>query len=300
MKKILVALTFLSLLFCGSQAYALDTGNAVVTNDTIGSDSGIKAPDFVTNAQGDIVNTPEYKAVLTIINEIKNLSNQTQGNNAIPITEETYQKYNLLYQVAISKLSNAGYDKTKTASAITTLNNAYNSAILTKAGTIDSSNDYQEALAKEAGAINAKDMSALSAYTSYMYIEDKGFFGAKEAFPKIINWVVQLIFAGSKLMFLLDSLILSAVSNIDIFQYLDDFVSKMQAILQALLLPVIFPMAMVFVGISAFKDLSEGKPFGKKILGVILRIVVAGVFSYQFQAEVVHIKGHMLLLALFM
>ncbi|MBA0017445.1 hypothetical protein HZR21_10085, partial [Lactococcus laudensis] len=49
MKKILVALTFLSLLFCGSQAYALDTGNAVVTNDTIGSDSGIKAPDFVTN-----------------------------------------------------------------------------------------------------------------------------------------------------------------------------------------------------------------------------------------------------------
>jgi hypothetical protein len=37
-------------------------------------------------------------------------------------------------------------------------------------------------------------------------------------------------------------------------------------------------MAMVFVGISAFKDLSEGKPFGKKILGVILRIVVAGVF----------------------
>ena len=278
MKKILVALTFLSLLFCGSQAYALDTGNAVVTNDTIGSDSGIKAPDFVTNAQGDIVNTPEYKAVLTIINEIKNLSNQTQGNNAIPITEETYQKYNLLYQGAISKLSNAGYDKTKTASAITTLNNAYNSAILTKAGTIDSSNDYQEALAKEAGAINAKDMSALSAYTSYMYIEDKGFFGAKEAFPKIINWVVQLIFAGSKLMFLLDSLILSAVSNIDIFQYLDDFVSKMQAILQALLLPVIFPMAMVFVGISAFKDLSEGKPFGKKILGVILRIVVAGVF----------------------
>jgi hypothetical protein len=101
-------------------------------------------------------------------------------------------------------------------------------------------------------------------------------------------------------MFLLDSLILSAVSNIDIFQYLDDFVSKMQAILQALLLPVIFPMAMVFVGISAFKDLSEGKPFGKKILGVILRIVVAGVFSYQFQAEVVHIKGHMSLLALFM
>ncbi|MDT2767237.1 hypothetical protein P7H38_11370, partial [Lactococcus raffinolactis] len=98
------------------------------------------------------------------------------------------------------------------------------------------------------------------------------------AFPKIINWVVQLIFAGSKLMFLLDSLILSAVSNIDIFQYLDDFVSKMQAILQALLLPVIFPMAMIFVGISAFKDLSEGKPFGKKILGVILRIVVAGVF----------------------
>ncbi|WP_169856021.1 hypothetical protein, partial [Pseudolactococcus raffinolactis] len=140
-----------------------------------------------------------------IINEIKNLSNQTQGNNAIPITEETYQKYNLLYQGAISKLSNAGYDKTKTASAITTLNNAYNSAILTKAGTIDSSNDYQEALAKEAGAINAKDMSVLSAYTSYMYIEDKGFFGAKEAFPKIINWVVQLIFAGSKLMFLLDS-----------------------------------------------------------------------------------------------
>ncbi len=278
MKKILVALTFLSLLFCGSQAYALDTGNAVVTNDTIGSDSGIKAPEFVTNAQGDIVNTPEYKAVLTIINEIKNLSNQTQGNNAIPITEETYQKYNLLYQGAISKLSNAGYDKTKTASAITTLNNAYNSAILTKAGTIDSSNDYQEALAKEAGAINAKDMSALSAYTSYMYIEDKGFFGAKEAFPKIINWVVQLIFAGSKLMFLLDSLILSVVTNIDIFQYLDDFVSKMQAILQALLLPVIFPMAMVFVGISAFKDLSEGKPFGKKILGVILRIVVAGVF----------------------
>ena len=103
MKKILVALTFLSLLFCGSQAYALDTGNAVVTNDTIGSDSGIKAPEFVTNAQGDIVNTPEYKAVLTIINEIKNLSNQTQGNNAIPITEETYQKYNLLYQGAISK-----------------------------------------------------------------------------------------------------------------------------------------------------------------------------------------------------
>ena len=141
MKKILVALTFLSLLFCGSQAYALDTGNAVVTNDTIGSDSGIKAPEFVTNAQGDIVNTPEYKAVLTIINEIKNLSNQTQGNNAIPITEETYQKYNLLYQGAISKLSNAGYDKTKTASAITTLNNAYNSAILTKAGTIDSSNE---------------------------------------------------------------------------------------------------------------------------------------------------------------
>jgi hypothetical protein len=278
MKKILVGLTFLSLLFCGSQAYALDTGNAVVTNDTIGSDSGIKAPEFVTNAQGDIVNTPEYKAVLTIINEIKNLSNQTQGNNAIPITEETYQKYNLLYQGAISKLSNAGYDKTKTASAITTLNNAYNSAILTKAGTIDSSSDYQEALAKEAGAINAKDMSAISAYTSYMYIEDKGFFGAKEAFPKIINWVVQIIFAGSKLMFLLDSLILSVVTNIDIFQYLDDFVSKMQAILQALLLPVIFPMAMVFVGISAFKDLSEGKPFGKKILGVILRIVVAGVF----------------------
>ncbi|WP_332384361.1 hypothetical protein [Pseudolactococcus laudensis] len=278
MKKIFVALTFLSLLFCGSQAYALDTGNAIVTNDTIGSDSGIKAPEFVTNAQGDIVNTPEYKAVLAIINEIKNLSNQTQGNNAIPITEETYQKYNLLYQGAISKLSNAGYDKTKTASAITTLNNAYNSAILTKAGTIDSSSDYQEALAKEAGAINAKDMSAISAYTSYMYIEDKGFFGAKEAFPKIINWVVQIIFAGSKLMFLLDSLILSVVTNIDIFQYLDDFVSKMQAILQALLLPVIFPMAMVFVGISAFKDLSEGKPFGKKILGVILRIVVAGVF----------------------
>ena len=126
MKKILVALTFLSLLFCGSQAYALDTGNAVVTNDTIGSDSGIKAPEFVTNAQGDIVNTPEYKAVLTIINEIKNLSNQTQGNNAIPITEETYQKYNLLYQGAISKLSNAGYDKTKTTSAITTLNNSHN------------------------------------------------------------------------------------------------------------------------------------------------------------------------------
>lgn len=48
MKKILVALTFLSLLFCGSQAYALDTGNAVVTNDTIGSDSGIKAPEFVS------------------------------------------------------------------------------------------------------------------------------------------------------------------------------------------------------------------------------------------------------------
>ena len=81
MKKILVALTFLSLLFCGSQAYALDTGNAVVTNDTIGSDSIFKAPEIVTNAQGDIVNTPEYKAVLTIINDIKNLSNQTQGNN---------------------------------------------------------------------------------------------------------------------------------------------------------------------------------------------------------------------------
>ena len=62
MKKILVALTFLSLLFCGSQAYALDTGNAVVTNDTIGSDSGIKAPDFALQMP---------KAILLIFQSIK-------------------------------------------------------------------------------------------------------------------------------------------------------------------------------------------------------------------------------------
>ena len=34
----------------------------------------------------------------SIINEIKNLSNQTQGNNAIPITEETYQKNGVLFK----------------------------------------------------------------------------------------------------------------------------------------------------------------------------------------------------------
>ena len=285
MKKILTALTFLTLLFCGSKAYALHTGNATTSNNGFDkpafldpNNSGIKTPEMITNSQGDIVNTNEYKAVQKIINEIKNLSNQAQGNNAIPITEATYQSYQVQYQNAISKLANAGYDKGKTASAITKLNNDYNSAVLTKAGTIDSSSDYQEALTKEASAINASDMSPLSAYTSYMYIEDKGFFGTKEAFPKIINWVVQLIFAGSKLMFLLDSLILSAVSNIDIFQYLDDFVSKMQLILQVLLMPVFFPMAMVFVGISATKDLAQGKPFGKKIVGVLLRVVVAGIF----------------------
>ena len=297
MKKILLALTFLTLLFSGSHTYALDTGNA--TNNSFDKptftdpyNSGVfKTPEIITNGQGDIVNTPEYKAVQKIISEIKNLSNQTQGNNAIPITEETYQKYQLLYQGALSKLINAGYDKTKTDSAVTTLNNAYNSAVLTKAGTIDSSNDYQEALAKEAGAINAKDMSALSAYTSYMYIEDKGFFGAKEAFPKIINWFVQLVFASSKLLFLLDSLILSAVSNIDIFQFLDNFVSKMQVILQAILLPVIFPITMALVGISAMKDLSQGKPFGKKILGVLLRVVIAGVFFLPLSTSSSGIKG---------
>ena len=297
MKKILLALTFLTLLFGGSQAYALDTGNA--TNSGLdkpafidpNKSSGIKTPEIITNGQGDIVNTAEYKAVQAVINEIKNLSNQTQGNNAIPITDATYQGYKVKYDAAISKLANAGYDKTKTDSAVTTLNNAYNSAVLTKAGTIDSSKDYQEALAKEAGAINAKDMSALSAYTSYMYIEDKGFFGAKEAFPKIINWFVQIVFAMSKLMFLLDSLILSAVSNIDIFQFLDDFVSKMQVILQAILLPVIFPITMALVGLSAMKDLSQGKPFGKKILGVLLRVVIAGVFFLPLSTSSGGIKG---------
>ena len=66
------------------------------------------------------------------------------------------------------------------------------------ADAIDNAKAYAEAQIMYAKAIKADDISDLSVYTSYMYIED-GFFSTKDIFPKIINAIVQAIFFYPKI-----------------------------------------------------------------------------------------------------
>lgn len=69
------------------------------------------------------------------------------------------------------------------------------------ADAIDNAKAYAEAQIMYAKAIKADDISDLSVYTSYMYIEDG--FSTKDIFPKIINAIVQAIFLSQNYFILL-------------------------------------------------------------------------------------------------
>lgn len=148
------------------------------------------------------------------------------------------------------------------------------------ADAIDNAKAYAEAQIMYAKAIKADDISDLSVYTSYMYIED-GFFSTKDIFPKIINAIVQAIFFIPKLLYFIVAKTLTLISSQSAMGEVNGVVTTSKDVFDKVL-DIAYPYLIFFTSFIFFKKFIKTGSTGRALMsaGKYLMPFFAGAILY--------------------
>ena len=148
------------------------------------------------------------------------------------------------------------------------------------ADAIDNAKAYAEAQVMYAKAIKADDISDLSVYTSYMYIED-GFFSTKDIFPKIINAIVQAIFFIPKLLYFIVAKTLTLISSQSAMGQVNGVVTTSKGVFDKVL-EIAYPYLIFFTSFVFFKKFIKTGSTGRALMsaGKYLMPFFAGAILY--------------------
>ncbi|MEX2785406.1 hypothetical protein AB3331_09465 [Streptococcus sp. H49] len=104
-------------------------------------------------------------------------------------------------------------------------------------------------------AKTSTDLSDLSALTSYVYVEDGGFWGTGEIFPKIVNSIVQAIFFLVKAIYILVIIVLSTVFNAKVYGGLDKVVEFSAKLFHAFMADLGMAIVVMVLCVMAYQFL---------------------------------------------
>ncbi|MFR4176672.1 MAG: hypothetical protein ACLUQC_04210 [Lactococcus raffinolactis] len=214
-----------------------DAKNGIYTSyiyDSLGTVTGTVTKNFQDVQKEQGYETDKSQAVTTQMTVLENLFKQV-GTENNPSEKQLTDQISIV-QDEINKLP-TGTLKSRLQGQL----DGYKKQL---ADTVDNAKAFSEAQKMYAKAIKADNLSDLSVYTSYMYT-DEGFFGVKDAFPKMINSLVQAVFFIPKLLYFITAKAMTALRSQDVMTQVSGVVTTSKTIYDKVL-NVAYPYLIFF------------------------------------------------------